>query len=254
MKKNFTLAEVLISLVIIGIIAAITISNIIVGYQKKTTASQLKGAYSVISQAVEKAYVDYGYVGNWDLSLDEESFMNQYIKPYYVYTKECTSMSDGCWRTDNFDGYYDLAGNKKTNTVPYSLVLNNGMILGLNKADGESGGYNIISLIIDINGAKKPNKMGRDIFSFYIYNPDYSFASSKFKTYPGRGGVYPGGFAEGGPPHALCCSRDELLSSNVWRACNKSSKPGSGNRPGIGTACAAVIAMDSWEIKDDYPW
>ena len=25
-------------------------------------------------------------------------------------------------------------------------------------------------------------------------------------------------------------------------------------RPGIGTACAAVIAIDGWRIKDDYPW
>ena len=42
MKKGFTLAEVLITLGIIGVVAAATIPSLITAYQKRATESQLK--------------------------------------------------------------------------------------------------------------------------------------------------------------------------------------------------------------------
>lgn len=46
MKKGFTLSEVLITLGIIGIVAAITLPTLITNYQKKTTATRVKKAYA----------------------------------------------------------------------------------------------------------------------------------------------------------------------------------------------------------------
>ena len=50
MKKAFTLAEVLITLGIIGIVAAMTLPTLIGKYQKKQTVTQLKKSYTEISQ------------------------------------------------------------------------------------------------------------------------------------------------------------------------------------------------------------
>lgn len=64
----------------------------------------------------------------------------------------------------NFYGYYDLAGHKKTDTVPYSLVLNNGMIIGF----GKISGYNLFSIVVDINGHNTRNVMGK-MFSYFTH-------------------------------------------------------------------------------------
>ena len=40
-------------------------------------------------------------------------------------------------------------------------------------------------------------------------------------------------------------NRDELANGSDYRACNKSKG---------GAFCAALIVMDGWQIKDDYPW
>ncbi len=87
-KQGFTLAEVLITLGVIGIVAALTTPVLVSSYQKKVTVNQLKTAYSVISEAVERAKLDY----NDELSLSDDIILNswyhsptfskKYIDPY----------------------------------------------------------------------------------------------------------------------------------------------------------------------------
>ena len=62
-------------------------------------------------------------------------------------------------------------------------------------------------------------------------------------------GLYPGGAAACYKPHAAY-TRDELLGTGVHRSCNKNAS----NINQLGDACAAVIMLDGWEIKKDYPW
>ena len=52
-KNGFTLAEVLITLVIIGIVAALTIPSVINNYHKKQVGVKLKKFYSVMQQALQ---------------------------------------------------------------------------------------------------------------------------------------------------------------------------------------------------------
>lgn len=55
MKRGFTLAEVLITLGIIGVVAAITIPNLMTHFQQEQTVTKLKKAYSVINQAYKSS-------------------------------------------------------------------------------------------------------------------------------------------------------------------------------------------------------
>ena len=61
MKKGFTLAEVLITLAIIGVVAALTIPSVIVKTQQQEFKTAAKKAHSVLSQAVQLTEVKDGY-------------------------------------------------------------------------------------------------------------------------------------------------------------------------------------------------
>lgn len=60
LKLGFTLAEVLITLGIIGIVAAITIPNLITNYQKHVTVTKLQRAISVLNQAYKLSFDEVG--------------------------------------------------------------------------------------------------------------------------------------------------------------------------------------------------
>ncbi len=56
----FTLAEVLITLGIIGVVAALTMPSLIEKHQKSVTINKLKSTYSILNNAIEHAKADYG--------------------------------------------------------------------------------------------------------------------------------------------------------------------------------------------------
>ena len=61
MKKAFTLAEVLIVLGIVGVIAALTLPSLITNYKVKVLEARFKEADALISQALLKTANEYGY-------------------------------------------------------------------------------------------------------------------------------------------------------------------------------------------------
>lgn len=64
MKRGFTLAEVLITLSIIGVVAALTMPSLIQNHQKKQTAVKLKQTYSLMIQGIRLAENELGEIGN----------------------------------------------------------------------------------------------------------------------------------------------------------------------------------------------
>ena len=86
MKKAFTLAEVLITLGVIGIVAALTMPALIANYQTKVTVTKLKKFYSVMSQAFTQAELEYGDPTGWDLidnnDPDGAKNMAEKFRPY----------------------------------------------------------------------------------------------------------------------------------------------------------------------------
>ena len=93
----FTLAEVLITLAIIGIVAAMTIPNLILKYQKREFGARLAQTYSTLSNAVKMAQVQYGDISTWEyqknygssVDLDEgyadsSLLIQQYVEKYFL--------------------------------------------------------------------------------------------------------------------------------------------------------------------------
>ena len=74
-KNGFTLAEVLITLVIVGVVAGMTIPTVIQNVHKKQVGVKLKKFYSVMSQALMRYYIDEGLDAN-SFEINEDAIRN----------------------------------------------------------------------------------------------------------------------------------------------------------------------------------
>ena len=172
-RAAFTLAEVLITLGIIGVVAALTLPTLIQNHQKQVYVTQLKKAYSNINNAFNKMAVDEGVVdwnqtycgslSRWGYSDDEATIANnnecldRIAKQMKVINRkdfgvECST--DWCKYGDSNVIYYTYSAAGGMFTTPDGALY----IFACG-----------FDAYVDINGAAKgPNKDGRDVFAFYI--------------------------------------------------------------------------------------
>ncbi|MCD7879236.1 MAG: type II secretion system GspH family protein [Candidatus Gastranaerophilales bacterium] len=183
--KAFTLAETLITLVIIGIIAAITVPTIISNYVEQATVSKVKKFYSTMSNAINLAIVKNGSVSAWDLESESGSFDSasaikfaNYIKPYLNVMVDCkTDVPNSCMEKEieytALNGTTPSSiGKYASSTSFYRMILADGSLIWFRtngngcKNKSGSNSVNICAEIwFDINGNdKKPNKLGIDTF------------------------------------------------------------------------------------------
>lgn len=120
MKKQraFTLAEVLITLGIIGVVAALTIPTLIANHRNKVTETKLKKFYSVMNQSIKLAEVENGDAVNW-LPQKAESNSRVFENWYLMYLdKNITSTSK--YRDTTNSAYYNVAFSDGTGFIAYS--------------------------------------------------------------------------------------------------------------------------------------
>jgi len=157
-RAAFTLAEVLITLAIIGVVATMTIPTLISDYQEKVTITRLNKTYSLLSNAFQLMQAEYGNINTWGLTntsnVDPETgetvldwssanLISARMKKYLKVAKECSVSGDCYDRT-----FYLLSGNEygRSNYSDVDFVLSDGTLVGF-------GYYN-----------NTPNTMYGDIF------------------------------------------------------------------------------------------
>lgn len=164
MKKAFTLAEVLITLGIIGVVAAMTLPSLIAKYQKRVMTNNLKKVYTELSQVVLLYKADMGVTDFKDLSFSSQDSANDFIKKYFKTAKFCGSLQHHCFA----QVYTKLSGVKANfycKSGAYALAN------GISVCVYVSNYRNIImSLLVDVNGPKPPNIVGRDAFLLLLYS------------------------------------------------------------------------------------
>ena len=230
-KSAFTLAEVLITFGIIGVVAALTLPTVIQNYQKKVTVERLKKTYSTLAQAVQMAVKDNDDIEGWNFDLVAKDFMDKYLIPYVKDIKsknERVAEGQSAQRYVLADGTTIRAWSWKNPEIkPFFMLL------------------------VDINGDKSPNVFGKDIFIFHIFSQEasrYNAGSGDVAKNVPKGGLYPDGYGY---------SRDAMLNDR-WRGCNKRGEKTMNN--GVetnnagGAFCTALILYDGWQIKEDYKW
>ena len=186
----FTLAEVLITLGIIGVVAAMTMPSLITNYKIKETVSKLKKVNTTFNNAFLQAKEENGEISDWGLSnstldtdTDDGSIANsnygrdkflEILSRHLKTISMCKYSDNSCevYRPTNLQGDID-------NSDSYSnrLVLADGTIIGHlylnNTACNTNWGSGALSqscgsFKVDLNGSKKPNMYGKDIFQFDI--------------------------------------------------------------------------------------
>ena len=228
-RVAFTLAEVLITLGIIGVVAAMTMPSLITNYQKKQTVTQLKKVYSELSQAAEMAKLEYGDMSLWDYSLSGSDFFNKYLASYIKISK--IKVGD---LSKQGIVYYNTSGAIETSFTTFYddadvITLPSGAQIFIANARRVSV-QDRSGFLVDLNGFKRPNKLGRDLFVFSVAkNGVLPFSNDDRETLD------------------IVRSRDEFRdgpSADNYQC----------NRQGRGMWCAALIMADGWQIRDDYPW
>ena len=163
-KAAFTLAEVLITLGIIGVVAAITLPTLIKNYQKQVYVTQLKKVVNTLENNSRKILADEGVDSLQDTplyspDLDEKrnfKLNKEYFEKHYKLTPLSESTEYAIMMKSIFDDVGSTTDNYYSNDGACITTLN-----------GQSAFlyYDHFNIIVDINCAKRPNKVGYDRFA-----------------------------------------------------------------------------------------
>ena len=189
---GFTLSEVLITLVIIGIVAALSVPVINSTQDLTERVSRINNAYAVLSSAVDTANgydAGFAYGTIQDTADGSKKWFNTFLKPYIHTTKICYN-SSGCWNSSgkvlaygSKEKVYPQSNNEKgMGTNCTSAILSDGTFISVNigtngnvtKLTGYPRPTNSkkpVYIYFDVNGDRGPNMMGEDVFMLY-WNPD----------------------------------------------------------------------------------
>jgi type II secretory pathway pseudopilin PulG len=249
-KLAFTLAEVLITLGIIGIVAEMTIPTLQKNVDKNAHLSALRNAYATLSSGFALAlaqdsvsdlgdttlfsYFD-GSHGNWNPGPNvgnEEAFkeLQKYFKISSVKNPQTYIIKSAAGHQEFGPTGHDTYSWAFPNgmIIPYGYLLKDAFTGNADSVIRANGGHLYKEqgwLAIDVNGWKKPNRWGQDVFEFYLGND---------------GKLYPLGGKDTNIYEGVNYWRTEPLVcgavGSVW--------------PNVGTGryCAARIMEEGWQI------
>ena len=228
MKKKhlgFTLAEVLITLGIIGIVAAMTIPNLITTHQQKESVVKLQKAISVMNQAYRLAYDDVGEATAEEArALGVQGYFDKFWAPYIKVLELCNKTNCGYEAHEPFKSpngsHYSLGVESGSNRIVF-ITMDGFLYMIVTNYGANADGVSLTSkmIYVDINGIRKPNVVGKDVF----------LLERKIDGEKG-GGVVP------------YCS--EFSDTQVNYRCKQDSSE----------CCAEKIKRAGWRIDKSYPW
>lgn len=227
MKKNtfgFTLAEVLITLGIIGVVAAITIPALITDYQKRATVTKLQRAISVINQAYR---VSFDEVGEPESAFDlgPETYFNTYWAPYIKVLTYCSSHSVCGYKVNEpfrkmngsrFGAPIVLEDSRVSFITPDGFFY---IVYTANNPNGDGILQPFDWVLVDLNASQPPNIVGKDVFILTRVRD-----------------------VTGGSVRPLCY---DLTLNRLKNNCSVRDE---------GLCCAEYIRRSGWHINSDYPW
>ena len=198
-KKGFTLAEVLITLGIIGVVAALTTPALVqnIGTSKigpslakavstfenanQTMLAQSEaGSITSLSQYVSSNYIGHGHNGSPQYSHETRWSPSTYVSALSGHLKINPDAARSVPSYTGYNGghYYPVRGtwshhaySLDNGSMYYYIIPHHGFkIRPYGNYPNNASNQLIGDVYIDINGSAKPNKQAKDIFRFYLYN------------------------------------------------------------------------------------
>ena len=196
-RLGFTLAEVLITLGIIGVVAAMTIPNLIANYRAHRLSSQFLESYSIIQQVFKQMELDEVSLSPRDYDLGEyyKTFMRYLQAPYdcglggEVGENSKNTKGKPCYNTNtrSTDAYYKTFDGKSNANRGVlddgQIALQNGTLLMFENLGNRYSDRLYVS--VDLNGYNnKPNRWGYDLFTFQLKDGELKTMGAKGTDYP----------------------------------------------------------------------
>jgi len=158
-KLAFTLAETLIVMGIIGVVAALTLPNLNSSTGDKEKVAKLQKIYSNLQDAFGRMEAVYGHYGDWCNYYSHEGMSSECEKRFFDRMTEFMKYSKTCTVSDCMR--FDAGGDSDGNSANYGVILADGSTIGFH---GDGG-----KIMIDIDGLNKgPNKQCIDYFLVFV--------------------------------------------------------------------------------------
>ncbi len=180
-KYGFTLAEILITFVVIGVVAVMAIPLFIEAKQDKETTAKLSLAQTILANATEIAAVNQGKITKNELAnYSSQEIFDIFYKKNIKTANSCSEdNSETCWTQtkDFFQKNIAPDGNKYgiAGTVHTGFTMQDGMNVTLTKVKELDERFGIetkdeysVVFMVDTNGNKEPNAIGQDVFAFVL--------------------------------------------------------------------------------------
>lgn len=217
LKKAFTLAEVLITLGIIGVVAAMTLPVLFNSIEKIITVNKLKRAMAEVNQGYRMGFTENGAMTERDLTnVTPKDYFDTYWKPYFKVSQFCLTGPECGYATNK--PFKSKNGTRNatlmTQRSNVSYITNNGFFYLFQPRAGVSGNIAQHTILVDINGSKLPNTFCKDVFIFRVTADGSMFMPAGY-------GLSDSAIANGGT---------------------------------YGDYCAELIRRANWKITKDYPW
>ena len=223
---GFTLAEVLITLGIIGIVAAMTLPSLLYTQKKKETVTRLQKAIATLNEAHKLSYNELGEPSfEKTTTMDSKEYFDTYWAPYLKITQYCQYPRECGYSTytpfyrasGNASGWYIVEPRLRT-----TFMTTEGFVYTIFQATWKHGDggekQNKSEILVDLNGAKPPNRFGTDVFWLT-------------RSEENDGAIHPYGMG--------------LSDREIDKECSST---------GEGLTCAEKIKRAGWKIVPGYPF
>ena len=180
-KFAFTLAETLVVMGIIGVVAALTIPNLNQSTGDREKVARVKKAYSNLNDAFGRATAVYGPIEEWftndNTNKAYSARVATRVADFLKISKNCEFEEEGCIASSYS---YLTTANTISFNESYKILLADGMALAfyIDFNDCSNSDYALSSdspiakvcgfVRVDIDGVKGSNAWGKDLFGFYI--------------------------------------------------------------------------------------
>ena len=164
----FTLAEVLVTLGIIGVVSAMTVPSLMQNYQRQSYVTQLHKVYNELQQAFVQEMNEANAINLKEAGLTNINTMDEFLQKHFKVVQKCTK-HEHCFDINykNLDGTTVATSSIKWHAGDCAIIASGAEICvdAVNRTytyNGYSSNWGIT--FIDVNGQKGPNILGRDAF------------------------------------------------------------------------------------------
>ena len=168
--SGFSLTEVMISMAVVGIIAAITVPVVTNHSQKQAFLTMLQKNYVELDENLSSLQTENIYGGlRRSILARTNADAGNFLRRYYNVKLDCGETAQPCFAAA-YSSTDDPATTVNFSCEGYSVTVASGAAICIIPSnEDEDGGLNPATVYIDTNGTEIPNISGRDLFRLFIF-------------------------------------------------------------------------------------